>query len=97
MLELQKKDLAARWAGDEFLILSTSSDATKKEVMISHIQKELKLASRDFNLDISVSIGTAVFPDEARTLDDLLHAADLDMYAFKTGRKHNRNEVPAKS
>ncbi|MGO4499620.1 GGDEF domain-containing protein [Paenibacillus sp. 2RAB27] len=88
LLDLQKKDLAARWAGDEFLILSTSTDASKKEVLINHIQNELKLASREFNLEITVSIGTAVYPDEARTLDDLLHAADLDMYSLKTDRKN---------
>ncbi|CAN7174084.1 GGDEF domain-containing protein [Paenibacillus sp. LjRoot153] len=88
LLDLQKKDLAARWAGDEFLILSASTDASKKAVLISHIQNELMLASREFNLEISVSIGTAVYPDEARSLDDLLHAADLDMYSLKSDRKN---------
>lgn len=97
MLHLQKRDIAARWAGDEFLILSTSSDAYKKELMISHIQNELKLASQEFDLEISVSIGTAVYPNEAKTLDDLLHAADLDMYALKSDRKNTNNLVAAKS
>ncbi|OAS19716.1 GGDEF domain-containing protein [Paenibacillus oryzisoli] len=95
LLNLHKKDLAARWAGDEFLILSTSTDASKKEILISHIQNELKQASRDFNLNISVSIGTAVYPDEARTLDDLLYVADLDMYSLKSDRRNTRDEVVA--
>ena len=65
--------------------------------MISHIQNELKLASQEFDLEISVSIGTAVYPDEAKTLDDLLHAADLDMYSLKSDRKNTNNVVVAKS
>ncbi|WP_173187749.1 GGDEF domain-containing protein [Paenibacillus alginolyticus] len=87
MLHSEKKDKIARWAGDEFLILSTCSDTRQKEMRISRIQDELKAASQEFKLEISVSIGTAVYPDEAQTLDDLLHAADQDMYSLKSDRK----------
>ncbi|NOU84351.1 diguanylate cyclase [Paenibacillus sp. LMG 31460] len=87
ILHSEKRDLTARWAGDEFLILSTFSDACQRAMMINRIQNELKLASKEFNLDISVSIGTASYPDEAQTLDDLLHAADQDMYSLKSDRK----------
>lgn len=91
MLHAEKRDIIARWAGDEFLILSTFSDACQRAMMINRIQNELKLASKEFNLDISVSIGTASYPDEAQTLDDLLHAADQDMYSLKSDRENNHN------
>ncbi|WNR44866.1 GGDEF domain-containing protein [Paenibacillus roseipurpureus] len=83
----QKKDVAARWAGDEFLLLSTPSSAYTEEMLIAHMQRELAIASQEFQIDLSVSIGTAMYPDEAQTLEDLLHVADQDMYALKMGRK----------
>jgi diguanylate cyclase (GGDEF)-like protein len=87
VLHSRKKDLVVRWAGDEFLILSPSADDRSKAMMISRIQNELKLSSQEFNIAISVSIGTAVYPNEAQTLDDLLHAADQDMYTSKSDKK----------
>jgi diguanylate cyclase (GGDEF)-like protein len=86
MLHSQKRDIVVRWAGDEFLILSPFSDDRSKEKMISLIQNELKLSSQEFNIAISVSIGTATYPNEAQTLDDLLHSADQDMYNLKSDK-----------
>jgi diguanylate cyclase (GGDEF)-like protein len=83
----QKKDIVVRWAGDEFLIFSPYFDDRRKAKMISIIQNELKIPSKEFNIAISVSIGTAVYPDEAQTLDDLIHAADQDMYTSKSVTK----------
>jgi diguanylate cyclase (GGDEF)-like protein len=89
MLHSQKRDLVVRWAGDEFLILSPSYDDRSKAMMISRIQNELKLSSQEFNIAISASIGTAVYPNEAQTFDDLLHVADQDMYILKSDKKEN--------
>jgi diguanylate cyclase (GGDEF)-like protein len=87
MLHSQKRDIVVRWAGDEFLVLSSFSDDRSKAMMNSRIQDELKLSSQEFNIAISVSIGTAAYPNEAQTLDDLLHAADQDMYTLKSDKK----------
>ncbi|NHN34966.1 GGDEF domain-containing protein [Paenibacillus agricola] len=87
MLHSQKRDVVVRWAGDEFLVLSSFSDDRSKAMMISRIQNELKLSSQEFNIAISVSIGTAAYPNEAQTLDDLLHVADQDMYTLKSDNK----------
>lgn len=83
MLHSHKKDILVRWAGDEFLVFSPFIDDHSKARMIRDIQNELKLSSEEFNTAISVSIGTALYPHEAATLDELIHAADQDMYTLK--------------
>jgi len=80
-----KRDLVVRWAGDEFLILSPNTDDYSKASMISSIQNELMLSSQELNFSISVSIGSAIYPDQAQSLDGILHVADQDMYALKLG------------
>jgi diguanylate cyclase (GGDEF)-like protein len=85
-LHTQKRDIVVRWAGDEFLILSPFSDDRSKAMMINRIEDELKILSQKLNTAISVSIGTAVYPDEAQTIDDLLHAADQNMYTTKSNK-----------
>ncbi|SEB98614.1 GGDEF domain-containing protein [Paenibacillus sp. GP183] len=87
-LHSQKRDIVVRWAGDEFLILSPLSDDRNKAKTISLIQNELKLSSQELDIAISVSIGTATYPNEAQTLDDLLHAADQGMYILKSDNKN---------
>jgi diguanylate cyclase (GGDEF)-like protein len=89
MLCSQKRDRVVRWAGDEFLILSPFSDDRSKVMMLNRIQNELKLLSQEFNIAISVSIGMAAYPNDAQSLDDLLHAADLNMYTSKFDKKNN--------
>jgi diguanylate cyclase (GGDEF)-like protein len=87
MLYTQKRDVVVRWAGDEFLILSPFSDDRRKEMLISLIHNEIKLTFEEFNIAISVSIGTACYPNDAQTLEDLLHAADQNMYTSKSDKK----------
>jgi len=87
----QKKDIVVRWAGDEFLILSPFSNDHNRSMMMSRIHSELKLVSQEFNLAISVSIGTAIYPNNAHTIDELLHIADQEMYTLKPGRNEIAN------
>jgi diguanylate cyclase (GGDEF)-like protein len=96
ILHSQKRDIVVRWAGDEFLILSPFSDDSSKTMMNNRIQNDVKLLSKEFNIAISVSIGTATYPNDAQTLDDLLHAADQDMYTLKSNKKNNPKVVVAK-
>lgn len=84
MQHSQKKDIVVRWAGDEFLILSPFSNDYSNAMRIHRIHNELKLASQEFNIAISVSIGSAVYPNDAQTIDDLIHIADQDMYKLKS-------------
>jgi diguanylate cyclase (GGDEF)-like protein len=82
-----KKDIVARWGGDEFLIVSPSSDLSQTKVTQGKVEEELCKLSRDMGFDISVSIGIAVYPNDAKELKDLLIIADHNMYECKKKKR----------
>jgi len=82
-------DLCARWAGDEFVVLLT--DATFDEtVRIAERISERIRAPIDLPevVQVTSSIGIALYPDHGNTLDDLLKRADTAMYQAKMGGKN---------
>ncbi len=81
-------DLAARYGGDEFAVLLIDSD----QQMAEHMAQRIEACMRDDGEDppISVSIGMAVYPGDGRTTQELLEAADRQLYGRKkTGRIRN--------
>ena len=78
-----KKDIVARLAGDEFIIMTPFTEEKSRDQIMNRINNELIKISEELNLDITVSIGTSVYPNDAKTLDGLLHIADQKMYKQK--------------
>ncbi|MDX5594493.1 putative bifunctional diguanylate cyclase/phosphodiesterase [Pseudovibrio sp. SPO723] len=87
-LEAIGKDLGfvARLGGDEFvLLLSNFPDHDLIEEVAEHMRQEL---SRPYvvgghNLQITLSVGVALYPEHGRDLDTLMRKADLAMYRAK--------------
>lgn len=80
---VRNTDIVARWGGDEFIILSPNiSKREHASEMVKRINDNLKNISNP-QIDISVSIGCAIYPNEGKTFDDLLKAADQKMYNMK--------------
>lgn len=74
-------DLAARHGGDEFALLLIDSDPGMAEHVAERIQHCI---GRDRGEPrISVSIGASVYPDDGRTTQELLEAADQRLYRRK--------------
>ena len=81
-------DLAARYGGDEFAVILIDSDQRMAEHVAHRI--EARVRENQEVPQISVSIGMAVFPGDGRTAQDLLEAADQQLYGRKKKAQSQR-------
>jgi diguanylate cyclase (GGDEF)-like protein len=83
---LRDHDLIFRIGGDEFVILLPATAATDStaiaERVIAQIAQPFELG-QNTPLSIGVSIGSATYPYDGLTADDLMRAADSAMYEAK--------------
>ncbi len=84
-----KSEIAARWAGDEFLIIAPFFNEQGTELMTRRIHNELRKSAEEILVDFSVSIGISVYPRHGETLEALFKAADQSMYLLKSRQKEN--------
>jgi diguanylate cyclase (GGDEF)-like protein len=75
--ELRTTDLVARYGGDEFVVVAP--DATRETA--ATLAERLRSAAA--MCDTSVSIGYALYPDDAGDQDGLIGAADTALYRAK--------------
>jgi len=90
LASVRATDTVARTGGDEFLILVNDiHHEADMQTIRQHLDANLiGLASIDGNrLQISASIGSAVYPDDADSIDAILNWADKRMYAAKRAKK----------
>lgn len=85
---IRQTDTVARVGGDEFIVLTAGAMTDEqREHFLDRLRKNVcrEFILPDGTLGISVSIGFASYPKEARTISDLLRVADTRMYTQKTG------------
>ena len=83
---IRKMDTAARWGGDEFVIMLENLD--HEELAAEIAEKILQAMSQSFHIFdqaivITPSIGVSLFPKDGTTADSLLSRADTAMYSVK--------------
>lgn len=76
-------DTAARIGGDEFVLLFTETDEYVCNILVKRIKDASEKIFKQEGWQIALSIGHATDTGKTRTTDDILHDADVNMYAIK--------------
>lgn len=87
---LREVDTVARLGGDEFVVLLVDTHTTKGATVAA--QKILSELRRPFifgehEVLISASLGIAIYPNDSRELEELMHKSDQAMYLAKSSGK----------
>jgi diguanylate cyclase (GGDEF)-like protein len=84
---IRSYDLCARYAGDEFVVVLPGCPADEARKKARFLQRAV--ADHRFEpaggvaVALRISVGGAVFPNDGKTLDDLLSVADHEMFRDK--------------
>lgn len=88
--ELRETDIAARYGGDEFILLLPETTAQGARELADRIRRALegqRLEARGTMIGTTVSVGVAQFPTHGPDLQSILNKSDQAMYlAKRTGR-----------
>lgn len=94
---VREQDVVARLGGDEFVIscrdITTAGAADLAQRLLLCIEEPFEINTEDTEatlLSVSASIGIATAPYVASTLDELIGAADAQMYIAKQSQDGNR-------
>jgi len=78
-------DTAARYGGDEFAVVLPEATAQAAQRVGERIRERLSTDGEEPHM--TVSVGTAVFPQDGQTVEELLDAADRSLYGMKRGSR----------
>ena len=90
---LRGMDVPARYGGDEFVALLPETEPHGAYVVAENIRRaatSLTVLAGGQQIQTSLSIGVVSYPEDGRTADELMIAADGAMYSSK---RHGKNSV----
>ncbi len=88
---VRRIDTAARYGGDEFVVLLPETDPVGAYVLADKIRQgvaDLAIETPTDRIRTSLSVGTVRYPEDGRTVDDLIISADQAMYLSKRAGKN---------
>ncbi|MFN3610788.1 diguanylate cyclase domain-containing protein [Tepidimonas sp.] len=80
---VRSADVIARLGGDEFLVLMGQADVDAALDLAQRLIESLSAPYPGVKPAVSTSVGIALYPDSAQTLEALMQAADEALYAAK--------------
>jgi diguanylate cyclase (GGDEF)-like protein len=91
---VRSTDIVCRYGGEEMTIILTNTDKeeaiiTAQKICQAVSEKPFKLGS-DLEKNVTISLGVATFPQDAKTPDGLISHADQGLYKAK---ENGRNQV----
>jgi diguanylate cyclase (GGDEF)-like protein/putative nucleotidyltransferase with HDIG domain len=92
--QLREYDFLARYGGDEFVALVQEVVGSQVEELCARIESAVSKFSlaigRNRFASVGISVGTATFGIDGNTLDQLVIAADHEMYRVKSNHRLDR-------
>lgn len=89
---LRSADYAARYGGDEFIVLLPETEATRALEVAERLRERVveETTAETRRLLVSLCIGVAAFPEHGLTLEAIVASADSALYQAK---RNGRNQV----
>lgn len=84
-------DVAARWGGDEFMLLAPGTDSRSASKIAERIRAQVeryKIQLEGDEVGITISAGIVSYPAHASVVEELLKKVDEAMYNAKRGGKN---------
>jgi diguanylate cyclase (GGDEF)-like protein/putative nucleotidyltransferase with HDIG domain len=86
-------DICVRYAGDEFIVVLSGCGADEAEHKRAELQQSIDEVTFEArpgkSVELGVSVGAAVFPQDGESYESLLATADSRMYQDKSSRKRH--------
>jgi len=86
-IHCRETDTAGRYGGDEFVLVLPETEFAAARRVADRISERLRTDGDE--PPVSVSIGIAVYPQDGRTIDELLGTADSALYREKGSSRRN--------
>lgn len=83
--EIDGNQILSRWGGDEFVLVVPGADSMAASSLAKRLIERLQIpfALEGGRYHLSLSVGIALFPVDARSADGLMRCADTAMYRAK--------------
>lgn len=85
--EARGTDHVARYGGEEFILLLVESDGLEGLEIAERIRAAISrrpfVVDAETRLEVTISLGLAIFPDDAASVDEVIAAADQALYQAK--------------
>jgi len=94
---IRKIDIPARYGGDEIVIILSETNAFSARILAERIRKKVEDVFVQTDTPVTISIGTATFPEDADQKTDLFYKADLAMYKAKQKGKNRVESASSKN
>jgi diguanylate cyclase (GGDEF)-like protein len=104
MRTIRKIDFPCRWGGDEILIILPQSTKEHAFGLSKRLVEEIRKIRIDLSsfgihrvINLSISVGIASYPDDAKNIEELLNKADEALYWVKSHGKDSiglYSEIP---
>ena len=94
---IRSTDAAARFGGDEFIVLLAETSRARAAEIVARIRRHLRgaeLMNGRQKLDLDISIGLADYPHNGTVVEELIGAADAAMYADKQRKRTPETPAP---